>query len=260
MNTFLAASAAMLGWLLVEKLKDRPPDDARRGVGCGGRPRRHHALRRLRRRDGADLHRPRRRGDLLPRPRHQADVQVRRQPRRHRRPPRRRPRGLAAARAVRRQRHQLGGHGRGPVPRRRRRSLLGTRSWPRWSTLVYSFVGQLHHRHGDQADDGPAGHAGRRRTRASTSPSTPRRRTSTGAAGRGPAGTTGWRRGKRRQPVGRIARSDCLQRAHRGDDRASARSRSGPCSWRSAGPCPGRSCPSRSSRPAPCRSPRSRRP
>ena len=61
MNTFLAASAAMLGWLLVERMHDRSRHDARRRVGRGRRSGRDHAVRGLRRRHGADLHRPHRR-------------------------------------------------------------------------------------------------------------------------------------------------------------------------------------------------------
>ena len=49
-NTHLAAAAAMLGWLIVEKLDDRPRHHARRRLRRGGRPRRDHAVRRLRRR------------------------------------------------------------------------------------------------------------------------------------------------------------------------------------------------------------------
>ncbi len=44
MNTFLAASAAMLGWLVVERARERPRHDARGRLGCRRRPRRHHAL------------------------------------------------------------------------------------------------------------------------------------------------------------------------------------------------------------------------
>ena len=78
---------------------ERPRHDARRRLGCRRRPRRHHALRRLRRRDGADLHRPHHRRGLLPGPRHQAGVQARRQPRRDRRAPRRRSRSARSCSA-----------------------------------------------------------------------------------------------------------------------------------------------------------------
>ena len=49
-NTHMAAAAAMLGWLLFERHPRRARDDARRGVGRGRRPRRDHAVRRVRRR------------------------------------------------------------------------------------------------------------------------------------------------------------------------------------------------------------------
>ena len=67
MNTFLAAAAAMLGWLRRRAAQGRARHDARRGVGRGRRPGRDHAVRRLRRRHGADRHRARRRRRLLPR-------------------------------------------------------------------------------------------------------------------------------------------------------------------------------------------------
>ena len=57
MNTILAAAAAMLGWLLVERIQRRARHHARRGVGRGRRARGDHAVRRLRRRHGADRHR-----------------------------------------------------------------------------------------------------------------------------------------------------------------------------------------------------------
>ena len=58
-NTHMAAAAAMLGWLLFERIRRRARHDARRGVGRGRRARRDHAVRRVRRRHGADLHRVR---------------------------------------------------------------------------------------------------------------------------------------------------------------------------------------------------------
>ena len=99
MNTFLAASAAMLGWLLVERIKDGHATTLGGASGAvaglvaitpcagfvGGMAPIYIGFARRRR--------------LLPGARHQEDVQVRRQPRRHRRAPRRRPRRLDPARA-----------------------------------------------------------------------------------------------------------------------------------------------------------------
>jgi Amt family ammonium transporter len=49
MNTFLAASAAMLGWLAVQLTEGRPGHDAGRDVGSGGRAGGDHTVRRVRR-------------------------------------------------------------------------------------------------------------------------------------------------------------------------------------------------------------------
>ena len=67
MNTGLAASAAMLGWLVVEKIKDGNATTLGGASGRRRRARRHHAVRRLRGRHVADLHRRHRRCRLLPR-------------------------------------------------------------------------------------------------------------------------------------------------------------------------------------------------
>ena len=53
-NTLLAAAAAMLGWLVVETSRPGTPRRSAR-LGCGRRPRRHHAVRRLRGRHVARL-------------------------------------------------------------------------------------------------------------------------------------------------------------------------------------------------------------
>ena len=66
-NTHLAAAAAMLELADRRAAPDRPRHHAGRGVGRRRRARRDHAVCRVRRRDVADLHRPRRRCDLLPR-------------------------------------------------------------------------------------------------------------------------------------------------------------------------------------------------
>ena len=50
LNTFVAAAAAMLGWLVVERLKGGHATTLGCGVGCGRGARRDHAVRRLRRR------------------------------------------------------------------------------------------------------------------------------------------------------------------------------------------------------------------
>ena len=89
MNTFLAASAAMLGWLVVERIKEGKATTLGAASGAVAGPRGDHPVCGIRRRDGRRLHRVRRRHRLLPGARAQEGVQVRRQPRRHRRPPRR---------------------------------------------------------------------------------------------------------------------------------------------------------------------------
>ena len=133
MNTFLAASAAMLGWLLVERIRDGHATTLGAASGAvaglvaitpcagfvGGMAPVYIGLIAGRR--------------VLPGARHQEGVRVRRQPRRRRRPPGRRPRRLAPARLLRRRRHQPGGRQRGRVPRRRRRPAVATRSSPRSS-------------------------------------------------------------------------------------------------------------------------------
>src|SRR2546421_740663 len=96
-----------------------PRHDVGRGLGRGGRPRGHHALRRLRRRDLPARHRlHRRRGVLLGHPA-QVQVRLRRRPRRRRRPPGRGDRRVAPPRPVRRARGQPGLRRRWPIVRRR---------------------------------------------------------------------------------------------------------------------------------------------
>ena len=51
-NTNTATATAMLGWLLAEKIPLRQVDGTRRGVRCGRRPGRDHAVRRLGQPDG----------------------------------------------------------------------------------------------------------------------------------------------------------------------------------------------------------------
>ena len=105
MNTFLAASAAMLGWLVVEKLQRRKAHDARCRVGCGRRARRDHTLRRVRRRHGSDLHRAIAGALCCLGVVAEEAREVRRQPRRRRRPPRgraRRARSCSASSPTRR--------------------------------------------------------------------------------------------------------------------------------------------------------------
>ena len=104
---------AMLGWLIVETLKDGHATTLGAASGAVAGLVAITPVRRLRRRHGADRHRLRRRRRLLPR--HPAEVQVRlrRLARRRRRAPRRRHRRLAPARPLRR-------HG-GQLARRRRR-------------------------------------------------------------------------------------------------------------------------------------------
>ena len=109
-NTNMAAAAAMLSWLLVERIKGGHATTLGAASGRGRRPRRDHAVRRLRRRHGADLHRAGRGRALLLRVQHQVQVRLRRRARRGRRAPRRRDRGLADGRAVRRRGVQLRGH------------------------------------------------------------------------------------------------------------------------------------------------------
>ena len=74
----------------------------RRRLRCRRRSGRHHAVRRLRRLDAGDHHRLRRRRRLLPGPRPEEGVPVRRRARRDRRAPHRRPARHPHARPVRR--------------------------------------------------------------------------------------------------------------------------------------------------------------
>ena len=101
-NTHMAAAAGMLAWLVVREVPQRARHDPGCGVGCGRRPRRHHALRRLRRLDERDLHRGDRRRRLHVRGQLEDEVSLRRLARRGRRAPRRRDRRYAAARLLRR--------------------------------------------------------------------------------------------------------------------------------------------------------------
>ena len=64
-NTFVATAAAALAWIALEGMKRGKASHARRGVGRGRRPRRGHAGGRLRRPDGRDRARHRRRRRLL---------------------------------------------------------------------------------------------------------------------------------------------------------------------------------------------------
>ena len=147
MNTFLAAAAAMLGWLVVERLKDGHATTLGAASGavaglvaitpCAGFVGGMAPIV-----IGVD-----RRRRLLPRARPEVPVRLRRLARRRRRAPRRRPRRLAPARASSPTRPINaavvndgvffgGGVRAARRPGRRRRS----------STLVFSFVVTLHHR------------------------------------------------------------------------------------------------------------------
>ena len=64
-NTFVATAAAALAWMLAEMVAKGKPQPARRRLRRGRRPRRGHAGLRLRRADGRDRARPRRRLRVL---------------------------------------------------------------------------------------------------------------------------------------------------------------------------------------------------
>ncbi len=156
MNTFLAASAAMLGWLVVERLKDGHATTLGGASGavaglvaitpCAGFV-----------------------GGMAPvyigliagavcylALGAQEGVRVRRQPRRRGRPPGGGPCRVAAARLLRRFRHQPGGHQRGRVPGWRRIAAVGPdRRLGRDDRLLVR--GQPCHRPGHRCHDGPAG-------------------------------------------------------------------------------------------------------
>ncbi len=119
MNTFVAAAAAMIGWLDRRADQDRPRDDPGCRVRCRRRPRRDHAVRGVRRR------RCRRSSSasiagvgLLPRDQPEVQVRLRRLARRHRRAPRRRAHRVDPARALRRRGGEPGGQGRRVLRRR----------------------------------------------------------------------------------------------------------------------------------------------
>ena len=76
MNTFLAASAAMLGWLVVERIKDGHATTLGGASGAVAGLVAITPVRRVRRRHGARVHRPDHRCGVLPRPRHQEGVQA----------------------------------------------------------------------------------------------------------------------------------------------------------------------------------------
>ena len=178
MNTFLAASAAMLGWLVVERIKDGHATTLGAASGAvaglvaitpcagfvGGMAPVYIGLI-----TGAvcylalGLKKAFEFDDSL-------DVD--------RRPPGRRAGRLAPARPVRRLGHQPGGVERGPVPRRRGRPA-GRPDRRLGGDAGLLVRGQPRHRQGHRPDHGPAGHAKRTRIWASTCPSTPKSPTPT---------------------------------------------------------------------------------
>ena len=134
-NTQVAAAAAMLVWLVVERVKDGHATVLGGVTGAVGglatitpQPARQHHL--------CCSHRSPRRACVPPGAPPQDDLQVRRRPRRHRRPLRRRRARVAARRSLRR---------RGRQQHRSRRSLFrglashcsATRCW-RWSSSSHS--------------------------------------------------------------------------------------------------------------------------
>ena len=101
-NTNLAAAAAMLGWLLIERIKTGHATTLGAASGARRRSRGDHAVRRVRRRHLADHHRRHRRRRVLPGDQHEDAVRLRRLARRRRRAPRRWRRRLVAVGVLRR--------------------------------------------------------------------------------------------------------------------------------------------------------------
>ena len=115
-NTQLGAAAAVLGWIVLERLRHRQGHDDRRRDGGRRRPRDHHAGRGLRGTAGCPRDRPRRGPGVLPGGEPEGSLRLRRLVGRRRcAHGRRRHRG-AAHRRVRQPRHQRGRCGREPDP------------------------------------------------------------------------------------------------------------------------------------------------
>ena len=179
LNTFVAAAAGMLGWLVVEQRQGWTRDHARGRVGSRRRSRRDHAVCGLRRRARARRDRRDRRWRLLSRDRTEVPIRVRRLARRRRGSPRRRHHRLDPARALRRRIRQPDRHRR-RVPGRRLAPLRGAGARGRGGVRVLlRHVGRDRHRSLPVAARRDPRPPRRTRAAASTSRCTPRTPTPT---------------------------------------------------------------------------------
>lgn len=152
-NTQVATGAAMLGWLIYERIRHGAFTTLGAASGAIGKPRRHHPLRRPRQRLRRHPHRPRRRRPLLLGRQPQVQARLRRLAGRRRRPPGRRCHRHPARRRPRRRRR------RRPRPARQ----AGHRRLRHHGLLLRRLLAARQVRRRDDRLPGPRGGRGRRR-------------------------------------------------------------------------------------------------